>query len=510
MTIRSAGELTAPLTLKPDVMIVGSGSGGAVLAARLAEAGAKVLLLEEGGHYTKEDFNLREDWAFPHLYQDHGTRATADVGFTILQGRSIGGGTTVNWTTSFRTPPRVLAHWATKYGIEGLSEESLLPYFKSIEERLGIEQVGMDHVNANNRVLYDGLGKLGWQRETTRRNVRGCMKSGYCGMGCPVDAKQSMMITTIPDAIEHGAEVWANARVETIERRGDRIVRATALALDKTTDRKTGVAITIEPKICVLSAGALNTPALLLRSGINDNGRVGLRTFIHPVVPMIAVFEEEIRPFYGPPQSVVSHQFAEREPGKMGFFLEVPPLHPMLAAIALTGYGAEHRNAITQLAHSQSTIGLSIDGFLPGDEGGRVTLKEGGQPKLEYRYTPALEESFRASMKAMARIQLAAGAREVRTLHATPLQIRREADLEAIDRAPLGPGLNAAFTAHQMGGAAMGADPARSVVSSKFRHHRIENLFVVDGSVLPTSLGVNPQETIFGLAGLAATFVLKA
>jgi choline dehydrogenase-like flavoprotein len=507
--VRSLAGDSARPSPKPDVLIAGSGSGGAVLAARLAAGGARVLLLEEGGHYTKDDFTLREDWAFTHLYQDRGNRATADLGFVILQGRSIGGGTTVNWTTSFRTPDRILEHWAKVHGVEGLTAARLGPHWDAIEERLGIHQVGLDHVNRNNGVLYEGAAKLGWQREVTHRNVRGCMKSGYCGMGCPIDAKQSMMITFIPDAIERGAEVWANARVQSLEVAGGRVRRVKVRALDPNTDRPTGLEVEIEPRICVLSCGAINSPALLLRSGLDPNGRLGRRTFIHPVSSTLAIFPDEVRPFYGPPQSVASHQFAVRE-GRMGFFLEVPPLHPMLAALALTGYGARHREVMAQLPNLQALIALSIDGLLPGDEGGRVSLKAGGGPKVDYPYSEPLRDSFRESMKAMARIQLAAGANAVMTLHSDSIVIKREADLALIDQAPLGPGLNAAFTAHQMGGCAMGADPKQSVVRSDFRHHHVDNLFVVDGSVLPTSLGVNPQETIFGLASFAAGFILKA
>ncbi len=502
--IKSASELKTPLTLRPDVLVIGSGAGGAVVAARLAASGAKVLVLEEGGHYTRADFNMREDWAYPRLYQERGNRATADLGFTILQGRSIGGSTTINWTTSFRTPDHVLDHWARAHHIEGLTKSALTPHWDTIEERLGIHHVGLDEVNRNNGVLYDGLGKLGLHRDTTSRNVRGCMKSGYCGMGCPVDAKQAMAITLIPDAIEKGADVWAGARVERLEVAGSRVVRAHAVAIDKDTDRPTGVAITVEPKLCVLSGGAINSPALLLRSGLNANGRVGLRTFIHPVIAMFAQFDEPIEAFYGAPQSVYSHEFARRD-GKMGFFLEVPPIHPMLAALALTGYGQAHRDLMVQLPHAQAIIALSIDGFLPGDEGGRVTLKSNGAPKVDYPYTDALRESFRESMKVMARIQFAAGARAVQTLHTTPIRIDRESEIARIDDAPLGPCLNSAFTAHQMGGCSMGGDPKTSVVRSDFRHHDIQNLFVVDGSVLPTSLGVNPSETIYGLASYAST-----
>src|SRR5260370_21427178 len=207
--------------LRPDVCVVGSGPGGSMVASRLARAGAQVVVLEEGGFYTKEQFDMQEATAYPRLYQDRGNRATADLSIAVLQGRAVGGGTVVNWTTSYRTPDEVLAFWRERSGSQ-LTPELLRPHFEEVEARLGISKVDPDDVNPNNRAIYDGCKKLGWQVDTTRRNVRGCLRSGYCGMGCPVDAKQSAALTYLPDAVAAGAEVYANCRVEKIEWSGRR------------------------------------------------------------------------------------------------------------------------------------------------------------------------------------------------------------------------------------------------------------------------------------------------
>src|SRR5207302_317384 len=166
-------EIAQDLLLKPDVCIIGSGPGGAMVAQRLARAGARVAVLEEGGFYTKDEFDMQEATAYPRLYQDRGNRATADLSIAVLQGRAVGGGTVVNWTTSFRTPDEVIDWWREKEG-GALTPEGLRPHFEEIEKRLGIEKVDLDDVNANNRALYDGCKKLGWAVETIRRNVRGC------------------------------------------------------------------------------------------------------------------------------------------------------------------------------------------------------------------------------------------------------------------------------------------------------------------------------------------------
>ncbi|MFN7130876.1 MAG: GMC family oxidoreductase N-terminal domain-containing protein [Myxococcales bacterium] len=493
--------------LTPDVCIVGSGAGGAVTAHELARRGKRVLVLEEGGYFTRRDFRMREDEAFPRLYQEKGMRATADLAITILQGRAVGGTTVVNWTTSFRTPAPVLAHWRDVHGVEGLSPETLNPHWDAIEARLNVHEWPLEQINANNRVLWDGCGKLGWHRELLRRNVKTCMASGYCGMGCPIDAKQSMLVTYLPDAVAQGAVLYANTRVERLEVEGRRVTALHASVCDPDSGAVRGT-LTVKPKLAVLSGGAINTPALLLRSGLDGGGRVGRRTFLHPVVAMAGLFAGPIEAYYGAPQSVASHQFAERA-GRIGFFLETPPIHPMLAALSFSGFGRQHQEVLAKLPHVQALIGLAIDGFLPGDEGGTVSLKRDGRVQVDYPMKPHLWEALREACKAMARIQLAAGARSVASFHNRSVVIEREADVGLLDAAEWEPNRVNVFTAHQMGGCAMGRDPKRSVVDSRLRFHTLDNLFVVDGSVLPTSLGVNPQETIYGLARWASGHIAE-
>jgi choline dehydrogenase-like flavoprotein len=480
-----------------------------MLARTLANSGVKVAMIEEGGLQSSRDFDMQEATAYPLLYQEQGNRATADLSIMVLQGRTVGGGTVVNWTTSFRTPARVLEHWRETYGVEGWSEEALVPHWEAAEAYLGIHEVALDEVNPNNRKLWDGLGKLGWHRELLRRNTRGCMNSGYCGMGCPINAKQSMLVTAVPDALAKGADLYHHVRVQALTLERGRIAEVRGEALDQTTGRFTGRKIVLRPDVCVVSGGALNGPALLLRSGLNHNGQVGKRTFLHPTVAMVAVHDEPVEGFYGVPQSVASHQFAERGE-RMGYFFEAPPLHPMLASLALNAFGRAQREAMEKLARTSAVIALCIDGFDPSESAGTVTLRHDGMPKLEYPFTPRLAEAARAAQVDMARILLASGASEVRSLHAAPVVLRSEKDLPALAAAPFEPNRLSVFTAHQMGGCAMGRDPAQSVVRADLQHHEIANLFIVDGSVFPTSLGVNPQLSIYGLAGLAALHVRAA
>ena len=497
-------EILADVEERPDVCVVGSGPGGAVVAARLAEKGAKVVLLEEGGAFTRRDFDMREETAYPRLYQERGARATADLAITVLQGRALGGGTVVNWATSLRVGDRVLSHWARRHGVEGLDGKALLPHFEAVERRLSITPDVLGEINANNRALWDGCGKLGWSRGLVPRNVSGCLRLGYCGMGCPVDGKSSMDRTYLADAVAAGARLYANVRVERIEADGRRATAVLGAVRDPATDLPTGRRVVVRPRAVVVAGGAINSPALLLRSGLDPNGRAGKRTFLHPVVASVALFPTPIEAWQGAPQSVASTQFEERDHGRMGFFMETVPIHPMLAGTSLGGFGAPHGDVMARLANAQALIALCLDGFHEGDEGGAVSLREDGRVRLDYPITPALWEALRERNKALARIQLAAGAERVLSFHDPPVELRGPADLAALDAAPWEPMRVTLYSAHPMGGCAMGKDPSRAVVDSTLRLRALDNLWVVDGSVFPTSLGVNPQLTIAALARWAA------
>jgi choline dehydrogenase-like flavoprotein len=503
-------EVTADLSLTPDFCVIGSGAGGSIAAAVLAEAGASVVLLEEGGHHTRREFNMQESWAYPTLYQEHANRATEDLSIMILQGRAVGGGTTVNWTSSFRTPGPTLRRWASHHGVEGLDAAALAPHFAAVEARLDIKEGTRDDVNRNNQKLWDGAAKLGWNPELIRRSVKGCARLGYCGMGCPLDAKLSALITYVPDAIAAGAQLVSNCRVSRVEAAGGRVTAVVAEILDEERDRPAGKAVVVRPKRgVVLAAGAINTPALLLRSGVGlGSGLVGQRTFLHPTVPMVAFFEEPVEAFYGAPQSVACHHFADRG-DKVGYFLETPPVHPMLAGITFPGFGDQHRRFLERLAHAQATIALMIDGH-HDDPGGRVRVDSTGRTKLTYPLHPSVREAAAHAVKSMAQVLLAAGAQEVVTLHEDPIVLKGGSDLGILERTPIVPLGHTLFSAHQMGGCPMGKDPKTSVVNSHGKHHELANLWITDGSVFPTSLGVNPQLTIYACARLFAQEIARA
>lgn len=496
-------DVRADIELQCDVCVIGSGAGGAWVALELVRQGHRVVMLEEGGYFTRRDFDMTEARAFPNLYQELGNRSTDDLAVTILQGRSVGGSTTVNWCSNFRTPDRILDLWRERFGLTTLSRDALTPHWNFIEERLHVDTWPLDAINTNNRVLWDGLGKLGYERSLIRRNVHRCLNLGYCGMGCPVDAKQSMNVSVLPEAVEHGLQLYADVSARRLEWAGRRVV-----AVHAQVTGPNGSKVTVKPKLTVLCGGAINSPGLLLRSELSADGRVGARTWFHPVLVMLAEFPFEVNAFAGAPQSVSSHHFVERGEDKVGFFLEVPPVHPMLAAVSLTGNGDQTQELMQRLPYLHAMLAIHVDGLLPDERGATVKLRRSG-PKysLGYDFLPAHFEAFRCAAVEMAKIQFAAGAIRVRSLHMNPVELRSMADVAALQSAPWAPLAVRILSAHQMGGCAAGRNEKTSVVDPYLRFHTLDNLFVVDGSVFPTSLGVNPQESIFGVARWASAHI---
>jgi len=509
--IHTGDELTEDRVLTCDVCIVGSGAGGGVLGLELARRGLDVVMLEEGGYHTRRDFDGDELRAYTELYQEQGNRATADLSVGIFQGRTVGGGTTINWCASFRTPPEILARWRDVHGVKGLDTQALTPHWDWLEERLSIRDWPIERANRNNQILWEGLGKLGYSRGTVKRNVKHCAALGACGLGCPTDAKQSTLVTLIPEAVTLGMRLYSNVSARRLELAGPRVAAVHADVLDPVTDRPTGKRLTVKAKVTAVCGGAINSAALLLRSGLTGRGQVGKRLYLHPVVVTNARFPERVEAYTGAPLTVYSRQFIDRGPGKLGWLIEVPPILPLLGAVTLSGFGPAHQDLMARLPHANAVLSICLDG-VHGDEGGTVALRGDDPTRLEVNYPlePFHWEGFREALKVAARIQLAAGAELVLSPHSDPVLIREESDIAKLDDAPYAPLECRVLSAHQMGGCAMGGSPDSSVVDSTLRYWDADNLFVVDGSVFPTALGVNPMETIMGVARWGSQHVAAA
>lgn len=498
-----ASVLTQGTAIEADVAIVGTGAGGGIAAEALSAAGLIVALIEEGPLRTAADFRMRESDAYPELYQESGARKTRDKAINILQGRCVGGSTTVNWTSSFRTPAATLEHWSRAHGITGFTPADLAPWFARMEERLSIAPWSVTP-NANNAVLARGASTLGIATAAIPRNVKGCHDLGYCGMGCPTNAKQSMRVTTLPAALDRGATLLTRARALRFEWNGERVSALQCIAMDHRGVGATARQITIRARAYVSAAGAIGTPALLVRSGVPDpHDLVGKRTFLHPVVVSAALMPDIVAAYSGAPQSVYSDHFLEQFPlsGPIGYKLEAPPVHPILAAITLPNHGRIHAEWMSALPRMQVLIALLRDGFHPHSPGGAVTLRDDGTPLLDYPMSPYLWEGARRALQSMAEIQFAAGALRVMPVHGDGEAFNAwPAARDAIAGFALAPRKTPVVSAHVMGGCPLGPDPRHAVVDLTGRHHHLANLYAIDGSLFPTSIGANPQLSIYGIA----------
>ncbi|MBD2839481.1 GMC family oxidoreductase [Pseudomonas sp. JM0905a] len=504
----NGSRLENDLTLEADVAIVGSGAGGGTTAEILSAAGFKVLLIEEGPLKTSSDFKMQEAEAYPSLYQEGIGRMTKDGAITILQGRAVGGTTLVNWTSSFRTPEPTLEHWAREHGVKGMSVAEMAPWFEKMEQRLGVAPWAIPP-NPNNDVIRLGCEKLGLHWKVIPRNVRGCWNLGYCGMGCPTNAKQSMLVTTIPATLEKGGELLYLARADKLLFEGDKVRGLECLGLDERCVAPNGRKITVKARHYVLSGGGINTPALLMRSDAPDpHGRAGKRTFLHVVNFSAAQFDRLINPFYGAPQSIYSDHFQwdDGATGRMSYKLEVPPLQPALTSTLLGRFGVDNALRMEQLPHTNVMLALMRDGFHPDSAEGTVELRGDGSPVLDYHMTDYTWDGIRRAYHVMAEIQFAAGARAVLPMHSDADYVKTlDEARKLIDGLPMELYRTRLGSAHVMGGCAMGEDPKLAVTDSLGRHHQLANLSIHDGSLFPTSIGANPQLSVYGLTAKLAT-----
>ncbi len=509
--------LDKDLTLEADVVIVGTGAGGGMTAEILTQAGLKVVMLEKGGYHTAKTFSQNEAEAFPMLYMDAGAQRTKDKGMVVLQGRTVGGGTTVNWTTSFRTPDFTLKFWEDQYGVKSFNSAAMAPHFEAVEQRLNMHTWLEQPPNANNSLLGLGCEKLGFKSAIIRRNVKGCANSGLCGVGCPVNAKQGMLVTTIPSALDQGAILVYCAEATQILHDGKRAMGVEALAMDALGQTPTGKKIRVNAKHVVVAAGAIRSPALLMRSKVPDpSGKTGKRTFLHPVAVTMAHMPEAVNAFHGAPHSVYSDHYMLHEgkvngTARMGYKLEAMPVTPLfLASLVDKNFGPASAAVMKALPHWHAIDALHRDGFNDHEACGTVEISGDTGVALDYPITDFVKKSLTDATVELAEIQFAAGAQHVMPMHmeATPLKSLAEVRTWT-QKASMEPLRLLGGSAHVMGGCQMGTSASNSVVNEWGRHHTLENLSVMDGSVFPTSIGLNPQLSIYAAAHKNASALAK-
>jgi choline dehydrogenase-like flavoprotein len=490
--------------LETDVLIIGSGAGGGVVAGELTEAGLDVIVVEKGGYYADGDFHGRERASTEQLFEKYGALTTADLSMVILAGSLLGGGTTINWAASFRTPPEVLREWEDEYGFSGAQGVDFQNSLDAVSRRINVNTEASGET-ALNGALARGCKALGYQVGVIPRNVKGCEECGFCNFGCPFGAKQGTLKTYLQDAHDRGARILVNAHVARILHRHGIVTGAAVSVRDS--DGQTHP-VTIKAKIVVAAGGSIQTPALLLRSGLG-NENIGANLHLHPATVIYGLFDQPIRGWEGPPMTRICQEFANLDGRGYGVRLETAPVHPGIAALSLSWEtGAAHKQTMQRLDYLANVLILTRD-----RHGGRVTLDKAGNPEIHYRLHPDdSRHTMRGVLEAL-RIHCAAGAHEVSSPHIPRAVFRPseggslESYLASVEARGLKSNAVALFSAHQMSSCRIGGNTALGAVDPTGESYEVRNLFVADGSVLPTASGVNPMVTIMATAHYIAQHI---
>jgi choline dehydrogenase-like flavoprotein len=498
-------ERGGDLVESADVCVIGSGAGGAVAAAELATGGRSVVVLEQGHHWTREDFTQREDEMLPKLFEEAGLRQSTDGAYTILQGRSVGGSTVHNLCYAFRAPDPILRVWREEHGLKELTPEALAPSFQRVERNLRVKQILESELNALNRIIRAGAQKLGYSGFVARHNREGCIGAGYCILGCAYDAKQSMLITYVPRASAAGARIYANARAERIEAEGGRVRRVLGSVVDE--DGRARGSVEVRANVVVLAAGAVASPDLLLRSRLaNGSGQVGRNLHLHPSVMLAGFMEEPVHAYRGIPQSYYIDQFIdlERDPHR-GYILMPIAGFPVLTGVNLPGFGRAH---FAQLARFSRMVGLLA--LLHDRSGGRVESGRSlAKPSISYRMEESDRSQLSEALVHIAKVLFAGGAKSVLAPYwREPFELGPGDDLAVLERRGVREGEIGLASTHPQSTCRMGADPGTSVVNAWGESHEVPGLFIADMSVFPTSLGAPPQLTTAALADRTASHIL--
>jgi len=480
------------LALECGAVVVGSGAGGATVAAELAEAGVDVIMLEEGGYHPTESFTAGTGRALRTLYRDGGGgMAIGRPSVLYAEGRCVGGSTVVNGGMSWRTPARVLQRWAEQEGLRAIGERDLAPYFEAIESRLSVGPQDPETVGRDSELFRDAARARGWAVVANRRNQRHCAGTNNCSSGCPTGAKQSMLVTSVPRALAAGGRLFADIRV-------DRVLlgRDTRAAIGVTghvvrPGGGRGPELTVRARAVVVAGGAIQTPALLVRSGLRAAaGQLGRNLSMHPNAVVTAFFDEEVAGWQG-----VHQAFQVREFTREGLLLSATNLTPSMLAGILPAYGAE----LGALMADYNRVVTA--GPLVSDTGtGRVRYLPGFGPQVFYQLTERDAARVVRGVELTAQALFTAGARRVLLPFEGAPVVHSPGELGRLLARPVPRRALQLFSIHLMGTARMSADPRRGVTGSFGEFHGVPGLVVADASLFPGPIGINPMETVIALA----------
>jgi choline dehydrogenase-like flavoprotein len=516
------GAADDPMTLEADVVVVGSGAGGGVVAAEAAEAGRSVIVLEAGPFLDEASMPRDELDAYSRLYLNHGLLATWDASITMLAGSGVGGGTLVNWMTSIETPAAVREEWTREHGIDELADgEAWSEDIATLETELSVTEAR--RMPPKDLVIVNGAERLGWEAGPTRRNATDCDDCGSCPFGCRRGTKQSGIRVHLARAHEAGARIVPQVRVTRVLIERGRALGVEGRAFVPGSEAEPRIRrLIVRARQVVLAAGGLRSPAILQASGVRHPA-IGEHLRLHPVPVVAARMATPVDMWHGPMQAARSLEFVDGDKDRNGYVIEAAPGHAGLVALALPWEGTDaHAAAMHDIRYLTALVAVTRDGGA-----GRVSLTRAGRVRVDYRLDNVGVRTLRHATLQMARLARAAGAGDI-VVPATPgiryHPTRGSTDAEGaafgrfedrIGAMDFGPNRGSVFSAHQMGTVRMGAaprhhpcDPHGRVWSRARRGRIIAGLYVADSSLFPTGIGVNPMLTVMALARRVARTVL--
>uniref|UniRef100_A0A2P2MTG3 Long-chain-alcohol oxidase n=1 Tax=Rhizophora mucronata TaxID=61149 RepID=A0A2P2MTG3_RHIMU len=523
----SSSSFSSPsLVIQCDAVVVGSGSGGGVAAGVLAKAGYKVLVLEKGNYFARDNLSLLEGVAMDQMYLSGGTLATDDMGAVILAGSTVGGGSTINWSASIRTPQHVINEWSSArgYGLELFGSKLYREALDAVCKKMGV-QSEIDEEGFNNAVLRRGCEEMGYPVMNIPRNSGPDHYCGWCCLGCKDGRKKGTCETWLLDMVNSGNGVILPGceAVRVLRKRNKRNCRDTATGVAFEFERLKGVKnlCVIESKVTIVACGALSTPALLKASGLK-NANIGKNLHLHPVTMAWGYFPELQWPDKGKKSyeggimtamSTVNVDFDDKGNTSGGYrygaVIQTPALHPgMFSALMPWVSGADMKRRMCRFSRTAHIFALARD---------RGSGTVNSPSSISYRMEAGDEVNLQKGLEKILHILAAAGAEEIGTQHCKGKTINvKKVSYHEFERfvkeesaKPLRDLSTQICSAHQMGSCRMGLNPKESVVNQMGETWEVEGLFLADSSVFPTALGVNPMVTIQAIAYCTAQSVLQ-
>jgi choline dehydrogenase-like flavoprotein len=490
VTVLSHADYRQGQQFHADVVVVGTGAGGAVVGAELAEAGHDVVLVEEGGYHPTSSFNPYLTESIPRLYRDAG--GTIIVGrppIPYAEGRCVGGGTVVNGGMTWRPPEKVLAEWESVTGQPDLGPTAMEALFERVESRIHASSQRAESIGEDSRLLQEGAKRLGWRYDHNKRAQDRCAGSNQCLTGCPTGAKQSTLVSYMPIAFEHGARCLTEVRVHKLWIEGGRCIGVIGRAIHPRT-RQEDIEVRVHAKAVVISCGAIQTPFLLLGHRLGRPSRqLGKNFLCHPNTKVVAVYPRDIYAWQGVSQAGQIREFRDE-----GILMAENAVPPGTAAAQIPYLG---QDAFDLMAHYNA---MAMTGVLVEDSHAGTVTRSFGAPMAKYSINEYDHARFLRGVRHLATLHFEMGAEQVILPFSNFHVARSVDDLARIEATQRSRSTIELFTVHMMGTCRMGSRPENSVVNLSGELWDLPGCYVADASLFPTAVGVNPQVTIMALA----------